>query len=165
MTGHFALNIPFQNFVDNWFCLMLDQIILWLGILMQTIDPVAHWIKLLCKLKFVSETDNWSCPFMLDQIILYSEVWCRQLILLHTGSNYSTYFNISASSPIYWSFLSLEIEWSKFTGHLALMFIKICCVSIHITSVVAVPAVILNCFRDTLNWGGWGQLTWIHILT
>ena len=26
--------------------------------LMQTIDPVAHWIKLLCKLKFVSETDN-----------------------------------------------------------------------------------------------------------
>ena len=72
------------------------------------------------------DADNWSCC-TLDQITLQIEVcfWNRQLILpFYAGSNYSAAFNISASSPIYWSFLSLEIEWSKFTGHLALMFIN-----------------------------------------
>ena len=49
---------------DNWSCCALDQIILYL---MQTIDPVANWIKLLCN----------------------QRLWCRQLILLCTGSNYS----------------------------------------------------------------------------
>ena len=75
---------------DNWSCCTLDQITLQIEVcfwnrqlilpfyagsnysvlrgLMQTIDLVAHWIKLLCsQLQFY--VDNWSC-FMLDQIIL-----------------------------------------------------------------------------------------------
>ena len=113
---------------DNWSCCTLDQITLQIEVcfwnrqlilpfyagsnysvlrgLMQTIDPVAYWIKLLCShLQFYVDNwfcfmqgpimlhlvvDNWSCcilDLIILQLLFYVDNWSCLDLIISIGDN------------------------------------------------------------------------------